>query len=230
MKTKTPLILNNTNMKVKNTGLFKPVFFKFCFSQNKSIIIIFSLLFFLCQIIIPVIAFLADKASDTDPHGPIVIYMVIEHTMFGMQSVMFIMLLSILYGKFITTMVNRGDLAYILCSRTSRKQIVFTFLMYFLIFITIDYIIVMIPALFLLGFKAVDITATTTQHILILQYFLIDLLQQFVVGICIVSICTLCTCIFNKTYKFFLVTGGVCIFFYLMNILQQFGAMNDSLK
>jgi len=38
----TPLILNKTNLKVKNNGLFKPVFFKFCFSQNKSIVIIFA--------------------------------------------------------------------------------------------------------------------------------------------------------------------------------------------
>jgi len=234
------LVLNTTNLTVANNGLFKPVFFKFCWKQNKTIIIIFSCLFFLCQIIIPIAAFIADKVYSHNENEARLIYLMISSTMFSMQSVMFIMMLIVLYGRFISSMVNRGDLAYILCSRTSRFQILFTFLMQFFIFLFIDFFITLIPAFFLLGFKhySIDIynyvpgqllPILTTIHPLLIAWFLIILLQQVVVTITILAFAFMFTCIFNKISKFFLASGGVCVLFYLMNILQQFGTMNDSL-
>jgi hypothetical protein len=117
------LKLNKTNLSITNNGFFKPVFFKFCWQQNKIFIIIFTVLFLLLAFIIPVAAYLSCLYTKVDINTARQVYLIIYSLLFPTASLLYLMLLFILYGKFITNLIDRGDLAYILCSRTSRNQV-----------------------------------------------------------------------------------------------------------
>jgi hypothetical protein len=101
-----------------------------------------------------------------------------------MSGSLFVILLVVLLNKSTASLVDRGDLAYILCSRTSRKQIVLTTyffsLMLVIVIVLMNFLIILASGLY-----------TWVNGIFIVQ--------QFIIFLVLVSIANFISCLFNKT-------------------------------
>ncbi|MDR0753027.1 MAG: hypothetical protein LBF02_02895 [Mycoplasmataceae bacterium] len=257
---KNRLNLNKSNLRVTNNGFFKPIFFKFCWSQNKTFIIIFSILFLLLSLLIPIISYITCRRMGWTDVNAKMLYIRIFDLIFSIGSILYIFLLFILYGRFITNMVERGDLAYILCSRTSRKQIFMTFLIHFFtIYFTLLLILCTISFI-LLGFKEENVLVYVNnedyidpnddssasganpldpstwkmipkiEKMSLISYWFVAFIQQFTISIVLMSIAVFFSAYCNKLNKYFLFVGAFYIFFYLFNVLEHFGTINQSLE
>ena len=199
-----------------NYKIVNPKYLKQTAKSNYKSLIIFTLV--LCTFLAVIIGVSASMADRARMPG-MTLEWLLSAQYFGMMAIMFPMIYIIMLGnKLIAGKVDKGDMAYVLATPTTRLQVVMTSLIYFVMSLVIMFLCILLTGI---------ISAAAFSADLDLGNFAMMTFGAFLLQFCLGGICFAASCFFNRSNSSLAVGGGLPVAFFMLKILS---AVADELE